>query len=327
MEKISVVVPVYNTEKYLVQCVESIQAQSHSHFEILLVNDGSTDDSGSLCDELMRTDNRIRVFHKANGGASSARNVGIRQATGQRLLFMDSDDFYASTTLFEHLLTFDVDLVCFNYCKMNDNTKKIGAPKIAFKETLSGNTDEDLLLLTQSNAYADSACQKCVKTDVIKDNDVYFAEGLLGEDIEWNAKLMPWINSVAFLDGEYYVYRMIDGSASHTRTQKQLMDIFSILDWICRRQHPRLAQAVFLRAYYTYAAFNYCTTLVNIRFVDKQYLNENLAHCKKYKWLLQYDGFGQVKLVHWAVRLLGLRMASWLLHTRSAMVRRRYALR
>ena len=92
-EKISVIVPVYNVEQYLERCVDSIINQTYKNLEILLVNDGSTDNSGQLCDELAKKDDRIRVIHKENGGLSDARNVGIDEAEAELIGFIDSDDY------------------------------------------------------------------------------------------------------------------------------------------------------------------------------------------------------------------------------------------
>ena len=100
---ISVIVPVYNTKDYLVRCVDSICAQTYRNLELLLVDDGSTDGTGRLCEELAEKDSRIRVFHQENGGSSSARNLGIRNAAGGYLGFVDSDD-YIEPDMYEKLL-------------------------------------------------------------------------------------------------------------------------------------------------------------------------------------------------------------------------------
>ena len=99
---ISVIVPVYNVMNYLPRCVDSIRNQTYQNLEILLVDDGSTDGTGELCNRLGAADSRIRVFHKENGGSSSARNVGIAQASGEYLGFVDSDDFI-DDTMYEQL--------------------------------------------------------------------------------------------------------------------------------------------------------------------------------------------------------------------------------
>lgn len=97
--KISVIVPVYNTEKYLRRCIDSILAQTFTDFELLLINDGSRDSSGAICDEYAAKDSRVRVFHKENGGVSSARNVGLDNAKGEWISFVDSDDWVDHTFL------------------------------------------------------------------------------------------------------------------------------------------------------------------------------------------------------------------------------------
>lgn len=102
---ISVIVPVYNTEKRLVKCIESILAQNYTNFELLLIDDGSNDSSGKICDNYIKKDSRIKVFHKENGGASSARNLGIENSTGDYICFVDSDDYVDE----EYLSAFFVD--------------------------------------------------------------------------------------------------------------------------------------------------------------------------------------------------------------------------
>ena len=101
--KISVIVPVYNAEKYLHRCIDSILSQTFTDFELLLINDGSKDSSGAICDEYAAKDNRVRVFHKENGGASSARNLGLDNAKGEWIAFVDSDDLL-EVNMLNHLL-------------------------------------------------------------------------------------------------------------------------------------------------------------------------------------------------------------------------------
>ena len=115
---ISVIVPVYNTEKYLDRCIQSVLAQTYTNWELLLIDDGSTDSSGTICDQYAAEDNRIRVFHKENGGVSSARNLGLDNAKGEWITFVDSDDWVEPSMLKELLaiaLDNDADYV---YCDL-----------------------------------------------------------------------------------------------------------------------------------------------------------------------------------------------------------------
>ena len=102
-ELISIIVPVYNVEQFLARCIDSIRAQTYRNIEILLIDDGSTDNSGRVCDEYAKQDGRIKVYHKPNGGVSSARNYGLDRATGKYIGFVDSDDFIAPD-MYEYLI-------------------------------------------------------------------------------------------------------------------------------------------------------------------------------------------------------------------------------
>ena len=117
--KISIIVPVYNTEKYLKRCVDSILSQNYADFELWLVDDGSTDGSGALCDSYQQKDSRVRVFHQKNAGVSAARNYGVDQAQGEWVCFVDSDDEVLPDYLSDMIKAADTDecLVVGNICK------------------------------------------------------------------------------------------------------------------------------------------------------------------------------------------------------------------
>ncbi len=124
--KISVVVPVYNVEKYLIKCVLSIINQTYRNLEIILVNDGSTDKSSKLCNELKVRDNRIKVIHKKNGGLSSARNVGLNMATGKLISFIDSDDWIEPNfieILYNGIVLHNADISTVQFSKVKDFKK------------------------------------------------------------------------------------------------------------------------------------------------------------------------------------------------------------
>lgn len=124
---VSIIVPVYNVEKYLKRCLSSIIAQKYSNIEIILIDDGSVDSSGKICDEYGKKDKRIRVFHKANGGLSSARNRGIEESRGNYIAFVDSDDWISSnyiSILYENIKKFSADISACSMLRINDKGKK-----------------------------------------------------------------------------------------------------------------------------------------------------------------------------------------------------------
>ena len=124
----SIIIPVYNVEKYLERCVSSVLSQSFDDYEIILVDDGSTDDSGFICDRLAIKDKRIKVFHKVNGGAASARNLGISNICGFYTLFLDSDDLWESRSalecIYKRIKEFKEDVVLFGCRDVFPNSKK-----------------------------------------------------------------------------------------------------------------------------------------------------------------------------------------------------------
>ena len=125
---ISVIVPVYKVEKYLRQCIESIQRQTYSDLEIILVDDGSPDGCPAICDEYARNDKRIKVLHQENGGLSVARNVGLDIAKGEYIAFVDSDDYIKENMyemLYNKIVMEDADLIICSYDKVDENNNKI----------------------------------------------------------------------------------------------------------------------------------------------------------------------------------------------------------
>ena len=128
--KISIIVPVYKAEKYLHRCVDSILSQTFTDFELLLINDGSPDNSGAICDEYAQKDNRVRVFHKENGGVSSARNLGLDNAKGEWITFCDADDYVSEKWLMscKNAVKDDIDIVFNGYCYITSTEKENRIP-------------------------------------------------------------------------------------------------------------------------------------------------------------------------------------------------------
>ena len=124
MPLISIIVPVYNTEKYLHRCIDSILIQTFTDFELLLIDDGSKDRSGEICDEYAKNDSRVRVFHKENGGVSSARNLGLDNAKGEWISFVDADDYLNDDSLSILSQNLDVDLIIASYEEYYEGTVK-----------------------------------------------------------------------------------------------------------------------------------------------------------------------------------------------------------
>lgn len=183
---ISVIVPVYNVEKYLTACIDSILAQTFTDFELLLVDDGSTDSSGSICDNYVEKDNRIRTFHQINGGSSYARNSGLKYATGKWIAFVDSDDKLGKEYLNDlyNASGEKIDLVIQSLTHIKENGESMfGEPKESEINEIYFSSEFRTL---QRKWHLENKCQpvsKLFKRDIIKTNNIYFMHGVrFGED-------------------------------------------------------------------------------------------------------------------------------------------------
>lgn len=209
--KISVIVPVYNAEKYLHRCIDSILAQTFTDFELLLIDDGSKDKSGVICDEYAVKDSRVRVFHKGNGGVSSARNVGLEHAEGEWITFADSDDYVE----IEWLRTFadnlyGVDIVVSGIRFISQGEKReLGVE-------LRGNVSDALIFLKTHSIFG-YLFNKCFRREYIKNNKLLFDEAIIfKEDEEFFLRYMTKISKIYCLKEAYYNYIYPDFSSKYS---------------------------------------------------------------------------------------------------------------
>ena len=222
---ISVIVPVYNVEKYLDECVESILAQTYSNFEVLLVDDGSTDSSGRMCDDWANKDSRIRVFHQKNQGLSATRNNGINFAKGELLYFIDSDDYIDKNLFSDCIDSFskhDVEIVVFGTTKVADGKSLSTSDVKDFKKT-SNMVALVELFKGDLNNYT---CGKMYKKEIFA--DITFPVGYHFEDIGTIYKTFLAAENVYFLNKSYYYYRTNPNSIVGRMSDKSLADLFSM---------------------------------------------------------------------------------------------------
>lgn len=215
MPSISVIVPVYNAERYLKPCVESILAQTFRDFEVLLIDDGSTDLSGSICDGYADADNRVRVLHKPNGGVSQARNDGIGQAAGKYLAFSDSDDTVAPDwleTLYQKAEQTSADLVVCNFYTVSASGKEPHCHAFAEGEVLEGEALKTRLyqaIASCNDVGLYSLCNKLFRADVVRASGLSFQKGMsFGEDMLFLLDVYRQAGRIAFSEKLLYNYEM-----------------------------------------------------------------------------------------------------------------------
>jgi len=229
-DSISVIIPVYNVEPYLKKCLDSVVTQTYKEIEIILVDDGSTDGSGPICDEYAAQDKRIRVIHKRNGGLSDARNVGLDRCSGRYVTFIDSDDYVASDyveRLYRILVEYNADIAVCDYFEFygdepvqtpEKGEKIIVFDKLQALEQLYGKYSTQLTV----------AWSKLYKTELFK--DLRFPVGKVHEDMFMAHRVLYKSHIVVFTTKQSYFYRRRKGSITNRRfTSKNRLDAISAL--------------------------------------------------------------------------------------------------
>lgn len=304
--KISVIIPVYKVENYLHQCIGSVLEQTFENIEIILVNDGSPDRCGEICEEYANTDKRIIAIHKENGGLSEARNVGISKASGDYVMFLDGDDFWDDATalmrLAERLEQTNADVLNYTYKKFFEDRNQY-VPYLSQREAMPtyGARDEQLQYLAEHGLYIASACNKLIRRNLLE--GLSFQQGIYSEDIVWCAKLIEKAQSMDFVCENFYCYRQRADSIRHTITDKKCNDlvqnILTCLDMA--KQAPKETQ----RLLRSYTAFQYGTFFA----VQAQAEHSQLRYIEelaKHQWIMSYHGSNKkLRILYIGCKLIG----------------------
>ena len=227
----SIIVPIYDVEHYLIQCIESVLAQDYSNYELILVDDGSPDNSIDICTKYAKQYSNIVFIHKINGGLSDARNAGIKLARGEYLMFLDSDDYWEGTSILsdlEKIITENNPDVIFNYLKSVYPDKIVN--HYIKRDKLTGSFQEDFQDLYQDGIYLGFAWTKVIKKEIILKNNLLFIKGRNFEDIPWSFSLVKHIKDYAIYQNCFYMYRRErKGSISSVVTAKNQVSLFQNL--------------------------------------------------------------------------------------------------
>ena len=243
-EIISVIIPVYNVDKYLEECLTSVSRQTYTNLEIIMVDDGSNDLSGEICEQWCKKDSRFHVIHKENNGLSSARNAGLRVATGEFIAFVDSDDVIHCDMLlrlYEIIAKTQCSICC---CDVEQgtvfkDTEEIGeeslikmyTPEQAFREIIEGT---DVFITVWNKLY---------KKDAIE--GIYFPEGRCHEDEFWSCRVIDRAVRIASVNRKLYGYRQRENSIMNSRYSVRRLDLLDARverQQIFERQYPELVR-------------------------------------------------------------------------------------
>ncbi len=305
-EKISVIVPIYGVEKYLSRCVESILRQTYQNLEILLIDDGSLDACGAICDEYAKKDCRVRVLHKENGGLSSARNAGIKMASGEYLAFVDSDDFIQEdmyTKLMSILKRNQADIAMCKMQKVMEGEKPISLPIIEEEKVIS--YDDFILSTILSDEYGNFAWNKLYKKELF--DDILFPLHRKYEDVAIMCKIFANAKKVIATNyiGYYYFYGRQGSISTEKKDEKTLFDNLQAYEeryhFLCKKAGQKVVEEIkveFIRAVLGIHEGMYVFSLEQLKnnLYVQNCTKEMLELCKNVDFNVLYRILGEYKV-------------------------------
>ena len=315
MPKATVIVPVYNVEAYLEKCVQSILAQTEPDFELLLVDDGSTDHSGALCDQLAQTDPRIQVIHQKNQGLGGARNTGIQAAAGDWVLLVDSDDWIEPELLEKTLeagLREEADLVMFGFRSVDEqgNTLQTFVEDVPTDQGLTLKDHPDLLMT------APSAWRRLYRRELLSRTGILYPPRVWYEDIRTTPKLLAAASRVVFLNYVGYDYLSRTGSITKNQNADRNREIlWAFDDLLPYFQDQGLFERYRQELCYLTLFHAYLTASVRVLLIDRKhpllgefrdYLNKWFPDYRRCKYLPRLNRLHRLLLSLLEKRMYGL---------------------
>ena len=307
---LSIIISVYNLESYILKCLSTIIAQDFGDYEVILVDDGSTDRSTELCMQFAADYPRIKYFRKNNGGASSARNFGLEKAKGNYIIFMDGDDFLEGTYSFSELYRKTGDSPDFVLYGCRDYDNRTGISEISrsnYGLSESGGLSKEQIIdkLIENDNFPGAAWLFCVKKEFLLRNHIKFKEGIKAEDLDWIFSVVQHARKMAFLDSPFYIYRKNRaGSATKTFDRRSIDGLlYFIGKWVpVVESDHELHRLMYVINFHYLLLLLYGKSLSSNDFTTLE-VNKKVLKYPKSKLLSFFSGF---------VRIMGIRTSNQL---------------
>lgn len=320
--ELSVIIPVYNVEKYLCQCIDSIISQDYQNVEIVLVDDGSPDKCPEICDAYVNRYSNIKVVHQKNGGLSEARNTGIKNATGRYITFLDSDDYWNSECSVQKIMnqvfennSIDVFVVnCIGEYLDGTRMKREYINQLIY----SGKNDIDYIYnrMIQIGDIFEAAYIKIIKREFITKNELFFKSGIISEDNEWSFRVMRCAQSIKFFPEDLVIYRaQREGSITSTAGFRSVRDLMSIVD-SSKQYYMKYPEEIQRIGKYELAhcAYLWFIALGNYGGIKKgKDKKRALKLLRANRDIVKYSSSKKTKCSAILCRLLGIPFTSWIL--------------
>lgn len=300
---ISVIIPVYNVEKYLRECLDSVLAQTYSNYEVILVDDGSTDISGAICDEYADKHNNIRVIHKENGGLSEARNTGLDASNGDYIYFLDSDDWIEKETLqslANRITETDSDVVFFDSKSFEDSGKgyQISQRYIRKFDYPTGNGLVVFEQLQTNKEFHSAVPLLFFKKSFFEESGIRFYPGILYEDMLFTFEALVKAKRVSQCKEAFYHRRYRHHSITQSKvSEKNYLSAATVyIELVAFSEQERILRNKCVQQYLARCAYRFIDIYSQLSAVDKK---KNEDHYRKHiADVEQHDGFGDKALLY-----------------------------
>ena len=315
MIKISIIVPIYNIEEYISECIDSILKQSYKNIEVILIDDGSTDNSGKLCDNYCELDKRIKVIHCKNGGLSAARNIGIKICTGDYIIFLDGDDFLVENCIEDICKkineNINVDIICGKIIKYYPDKQIKEDFELDEKKILNKEGIEVLTYfyreIKETGMWA--AWRSIYNRKFLIRNNLFFTEGITSEDLDLVPKIYIKANRIVPYNKPFYYYRQLrPNSIMNTVNFKRFDDIVKIINNHLQMIEDDKYDDKFKKAFTNKLANLYASYFLIIgdtNLNDRENVEEVMNNLK---WILKYSSGLRGKYAYFMEKVIGMRL-------------------
>jgi len=314
---LSFVIPVYNVEKYLEQCLSSILQQCDDRCEVVMIDDGSRDGSPAICDRFCQLYNNAKVVHIPNGGNSAARNMGVDLAEGKYICFVDSDDYIDSEAVAKMLAWMEeqeADICFLETDKVFPDGRTVSLGEGIVNAKLRGKTREWVLAyMATCSKYPGGPCAKLIRREFLLKNNIRFpADRRLCEDLFYMLDIYMAAESFDALNFPYYYYRQnVAGSITSTVTPRYYFDkarfVSYVVEEFCQGRKPKDSIA---ESTLSFAAYEYSILVWHLLCMTGEEEKKAYEFLQEYRWVLKYGKSKKTKLVHAVVSMLGLRLTA-----------------
>lgn len=311
----SVIIPIFNVEKYLHECVDSVLSQTYVDYEIILVDDGSPDDCPRICDEYAKKDCRIKVVHQANAGLACARNSGIKVAKGEYIVCIDSDDYLIDNNILQKIadkVVDGVDVVLYGYQKLFESKNALGNCDVPI---LKGRCSavEMLQVVLRTDTYCGTAWTKAVKSSILYENGIEFRPGMISEDIDWYLHLLCYAKTFDSINEVAIIYRQRPGSISHASKLNSLTDNLWILETWPKRFESLVADQNMVDSMLSVMALYFANDLILYAGYPSNVSRPYRDRLKAQSYLLDYAVTSRALTIRMFYKVLGFKITVLLL--------------